>query len=271
MKPFKLVSRKYNYLRSKRLKLQKESQVVHDDSFSYPQSYSLTSPVRTRDEASFDVENEETIDYTQRHQCPDTIDNAQKFQNPDSIDNAQTYQYADSMDNAESIQNTENDAVFHSDESLGVRRISSSPESNNHPESPMSPVYTPQNYHGRFERNPASPTMTHHTDFENSNLYSTISSASTILSGSNLPLGELIPIRTPEMKRSALLQAQSTPVIDPNTFGEFGMVPMINILLVSYFDDWFVIICTMVGIYLVSIMGKAVSSSTNMDCLWWSS
>ena len=61
------------------------------------------------------------------------------------------------------------------------------------------------------------------------------------------------------MKRLALLEAQSTPVIDPNTFGEFGMVPMINILLVSYFDDWFVIICTMVGIYLVSIMGKAVS------------
>ncbi|KAM7339136.1 hypothetical protein ACRRTK_002620 [Alexandromys fortis] len=228
--PFKLVSRRYNYLRSKRPKLQKESQVVHDESFSYPHSYSPTSPVRTRDEASFDVENEETIDYTQTYQCPDIIDdaqmfqtpdyvdNAQTFQNPDSIDNAQTYQDADSMDNTESIQNTENDAVFHSDDSLGVRPISSSSESNL-PESPLSPRYTPQNYHCSFQGIPGSSTMTHCSDFENPNLHTTISSASTILRGSNLPREELIPIRNPEMKRLALLEAQSTPVIDPNTFG----------------------------------------------------
>ncbi|XP_041502625.1 sex comb on midleg-like protein 1 [Microtus oregoni] len=213
--PFKLVSRRYNYLTSKRVKLQKESQVVHDDTFSYPQSYSPTSPVRTRDEVSFDVENEETIDYTQTHPCPDIIDNAQMFQNPDSIDNAQTYQYADSMDNTESIQNTENDAVFHSDDSLGVRCISSSPESNR-PETPQSPVYTPQNYHCRI---PGSSTRTHYSDFENPNLHTTISSASTILRGSHIPRAELMPIRNPEMKRLALLEAQSTPVIDPNTFG----------------------------------------------------
>ncbi|XP_057616774.1 sex comb on midleg-like protein 1 [Chionomys nivalis] len=230
--PFKLVSRRYNYLTSKRLKLQKESQVVHDDTFSYPQSYSPTSPVRTRDEPSFDVENDETIDYIQMYQYhdiidnaqtfqnPDSIDNAQMFQNPDSIDSAQTYQYADSVDNTESIQNTENDAVFHFDGSLGVRCISSSPESN-HQETPLSPKYTPQNYqqHCRFKRIPGSSTMTHYSDFENPNLYTTISSASTILKGSNLPRGELIPIRNPEMKRLALLEAQSTPVIDPNTFG----------------------------------------------------
>ncbi|XP_013206003.1 sex comb on midleg-like protein 1 [Microtus ochrogaster] len=216
--PFKLVSRRYNYLTSKRRKLQKESQVVHDDTFSYPQSYSPTSPVRTRDEVSFDVENEETVDYTQMHQCPDIIDNAQMFQNPDSIDNAQTHQYADSMDNTESIQNTENDAVFHSDDSLGVRCISSSPESNR-PETPQSPIYTPQDYHCGFKINPGSSTMTHYSDFENPNLHTTISSASTILRGSHLPRGELMPIRNPEMKQLALLEAQSTPVIDPNTFG----------------------------------------------------
>lgn len=284
MKPLRSVSRKYDYLKSKRPKLQEESQIVHDNTFSYPQSYSPTSPVRTRDDYNPDVENEDTVDYTQAfhysnsidntqmfqypdssdntqmYQSLDSIDNAQTFQNADSIGNVQTFQYAESVDNTGSIQNTENDAVFQSDNSQGVICISSSPESD-YQETPLSPKYTAQSdeeYCG-LKTIPGSSTMIHCSDFENPNLNTSTSSTPIMMKESTLPQGELIPIQNPEMKRLALLEAQSTPVIDPNTFGEFGMVPMINILLVFYFDDWFVIICTMVGVYWVSIMGKAVS------------
>lgn len=260
MKPLRSVSRRYDYLKSKRIKLQEESQIVHDNTFSYPQSYSPTSPVRTRDDYNPDVENEETVDYTQTCHHSNSIDNTQMYQYLDSIGNAQAFQYAESMDNTGSIQNTENDAVFQSDDSQGVICISSSPESD-YQETPLSPKYTAQSSEEDcgFKTIPGSSTMIHYSDFENPNLNTITSSTPVMMKESTHPQGELIPIQNPEMKRLALLEAQSTPVIDPNTFGEFGMVPMINILLVFYFDDWFVIICTMVGVYWISIMGKAVS------------
>lgn len=262
LKPLRSVSRKYDYLKSKRLKLQKESQIVHASTSSYLQSYSPTSPVRTRDNYNLDVENEETVDYTQicqysnsvdntqMVQHPDSIDNTQMSQNLDSIGNVQTFQHTESMDNTGSIQNTETDAVVQSDDSQGVICISSSPESD-YQETPQSPTYTAQSYeeYCGFKTTPGSSTMIHYSDFENPNLNTITSSTPIMMKESTHPQGELIPIQNPEMKQLALLEAQSTPVIDPNTFGEFGMVPMINILFVSYFDDWFVIICTMVGVY----------------------
>ncbi|XP_041910320.1 sex comb on midleg-like protein 1 [Arvicola amphibius] len=241
--PLKSVVRRYNYLSSKRLKLMKESRVDQEDTYSFPQSYSPTSPVRRRDEESLDIENDEIIDYTRTYQYSDSVDNAQMFQYPDSIDNAQTYQYsdsignaqtyqysdsignaqtfqyADSIDNAESIQNTKNDAVFHYEDSQRVVCISSS--ESDFQASPLSPIYTAQNYqqYCRFKKSPGSSTMTHYSDLENPNLDTTTSSTSTMMKESTLPQGELIPIQNPEMKRLALLEAQSTPVIDPNTFG----------------------------------------------------
>ncbi|KAK7804700.1 hypothetical protein U0070_022403 [Myodes glareolus] len=232
MKPLKSVSRRYDYLKSKRLKLQEESQIVHDNTFSYPQSYSPTSPVRTRDDYNPDVENEETVDYTQTchhsnsidntqmYQYLDSIGNAQSFQYADSIGNAQAFQDAESMDNTGSIQNTENDAVFQSDDSQGVICISSSPESD-YQETPLSPKYTAQSSEEDcgFKTIPGSSTMIHYSDFENPNLNTITSSTPVMMKESTHPQGELIPIQNPEMKRLALLEAQSTPVIDPNTFG----------------------------------------------------
>ncbi|XP_035306197.1 sex comb on midleg-like protein 1 [Cricetulus griseus] len=102
--PFRSATRKYNYLTSKRRKIQRLRRFIHDNSISYPQSYSPTSPVRPRSEGSQDMENDQTIDYTQTSQYADCIDNRETFQYADCIDNRETFQYADCIDNRETFQ-----------------------------------------------------------------------------------------------------------------------------------------------------------------------
>ncbi|EGW08843.1 hypothetical protein I79_011232 [Cricetulus griseus] len=171
----------------------------------------------------------DTIDNSQTFQYADTIDNSQTDQYADTIDNTLTYQYLDSVNNNENIQNTENntgsqEAVF----------TNSSPE-RDYQETPPSPIYTAQTYqqYYRFKNIPGSSTMTYYPNFESTNSDTITTDSSTVKESSPLPPGELIPIQNPEMRRLALLEAQRVPVIDPNTFGEFGMAPMIIIFKVS--------------------------------------
>ncbi|XP_021008431.1 uncharacterized protein LOC110286442 [Mus caroli] len=118
--PLKSATRKYNYLTpKKRLKVQKVREVVDDDPFAYPQSYSPTSPVRRREGYNQDMENIEPMDCTLPLQYTDTIDNSQTFQytdtvdlsqndqNTDVIDLDQTVQYTDTIDLSQTLQNTD--------------------------------------------------------------------------------------------------------------------------------------------------------------------
>ncbi|XP_052026551.1 sex comb on midleg-like protein 1 [Apodemus sylvaticus] len=357
--PLRSATRKYNYLVSKRVKVQKVKQVVHDNSFTYPQSYSPTSPVRRREEYNQDTESIESMDYSLPFQSTDTVNNSQTFQYTDAIDNtqsfhqtvqytdtvdltqtvqytdtvdltqtvqytdtvdvsqtvqytdtvdltqtvqytntvdlnqtvqytdtvdlnqtvqytdtvdlnqtvqyadtvdlsqtiqyadtvdlSQTIQYTDTVDNAqpfqyssavnntEGIQNTENNAVFHSENSQEVVFSGSSPD-RDYQETPPSPTYTTQTYeqYYRFKDVPGSSTMPYYSDFEIPNMDTFTPTTSTPRKASTLPPGELIPIQNPEMKRMALLEAQRTPVIDPNTFGSS---PECNSAVVRHLGD----------------------------------
>ncbi|NP_001414106.1 Scm polycomb group protein like 1 [Rattus norvegicus] len=362
--PLRSAVRKYNYLRSKRVKVQKVEQIVHDDSFTYPQSYSPTSPVCRRQDNNQDMENIEPMDYTLPFQYTDAINNSQSFQYTDDINNSQTFQYTDTVNlsptvqytdsvdlsqtiqytdtvdlsqtiqytdnadlsqtvqytdtvdlsqtiqytdsvdlnqtirytdsvdlnqtirytdsvdlnqtirytdsvdlsqtiqytdnvdlsqtvqytdtddlsqtvqyadtvnnaqsfqytstvnNTENIQNPEDDDVFDSEDSQEVVFAASTPE-RDYQETPPSPVYTTQTYaeYYRFKDVPGSSTMPYFSDFEIPNMDTIISATSRAKEESTLPPGELIPIQNPEMRQMALLEAQRTPVIDPNTFG----------------------------------------------------
>jgi hypothetical protein len=304
MKPLKSATRKYNYLTpKKRRKVQKVREVVDDDPFAYPQSYSPTSPVRRREGYNQDMENIEPMDCTLPFQYTDTIDNSQTFQYTDTIDNSQTFQYTDTVDlsqtvqytdtvdlnqtvqytdtvdlnqtvqntdtvdlsqtlqntdtvdlsqtlqntdtvnnaqpfqytntvnNTVGIQNTENNDVFHSENSQEAVLVRSSLE-RDYQETPPSPTYTTESYeqYYRLRNVPGSSTMPFYSDIEIPNMDTITSAPSTSREASTLPPGELIPIRNPEMRRRAFLEALLTPVIDPNTFGEFSMASMINIL-----------------------------------------
>ncbi|XP_040600035.1 sex comb on midleg-like protein 1 [Mesocricetus auratus] len=213
--PHRSATRRYNYLTPKRRKIQRLRRFIHDNSISYPQSYSSTSPVRTRDGDSQAMWNSQTTDYTQTFQYADAFDNTQTFQYADVIDNTQAFQYSDSIDNSESTQNTENNTV-----SQEVVFTMSSPE-RAYQETPSSPTYTAQTYqqYYKFKDIPGSSTMTYYSNFENTNSDTITSAGSTVKEASPLPPGELIPIQNPEMRRLALLEAQRVPVIDPNTFG----------------------------------------------------
>ncbi|XP_036031477.1 sex comb on midleg-like protein 1 [Onychomys torridus] len=228
--PFREVSRRYNYLMSKRRKVQKVRQFIQDNLISRPHSYSPTSLVLERNEDSEDTENNQTGDYLQAFQYPNSIENTQTFQYADCINNNQplhyaddiynthTLQYADSIDT--SIQNTEDNDVYHSEDSQEVILVGSSPE-RDYQETPPSPTSTGQSYqqYYRFKNSPSSSTVPYYSDFENTNMDTITSTTSTVKEASTLPPGELIPIQNPEMRRLALLEAQRSPVIDPNTFG----------------------------------------------------
>ncbi|XP_032746135.1 sex comb on midleg-like protein 1 [Rattus rattus] len=342
--PLRSAVRKYNYLRSKKVKVQKVEQIVHDNSFTYPQSYSPTSPVCRRQDNDQDMENIEPMDYTLPFQYTDAINNSQSFQytddinnsqtfqytdtctdnadlsqtiqytdtadlsqtiqytdsvdlnqtirytdsvdlnqtirytdsvdlnqtirytdsvdlnqtirytdsvdlnqtirytdnvdlsqtvqytdtddlsqtvqHADTVNNAQSFQYTDTVNNTENIQNTEDDDIFDSEDSQEVVFAASTPE-RDYQETPPSPEYTTQTYaeYYRFKDVPGSSTMPYFSDFEIPNMDTIISATSRAKEESTLPPGELIPIQNPEMKRTALLEAQRTPVIDPNTFG----------------------------------------------------
>ncbi|XP_034340696.1 sex comb on midleg-like protein 1 [Arvicanthis niloticus] len=277
------VARKYNYLTSKRVKEQKVNQVDHDNSFTYPQSYSPTSPVRRREAYNQDMENIESMDYSLPLQYTNPIDNSQTFQYTDTVNNNQTIQYTDTVDlsqtiqytdtvdlsqtiqytdtvdlsqtiqytdtvdnvqpfhytstvtNMEVIRNTENNAVFHSENSQEVEFARSSPE-RDYQETPPSPVYTTQTYeqYYRLKDIPGSSTMPYYSNLEIPNMDTITSATSTAKEASSLPPGELIPIQNPEMRQMALLEAQLTPVIDPNTFGSS---PECNSVVVRHLGD----------------------------------
>ncbi|OBS81018.1 hypothetical protein A6R68_20777 [Neotoma lepida] len=163
------------------------------------------------------MESTEAVDYLPTCQSPYSVDSTQTFQYTDRINTTPTSEYADSIANTKSIQNTENNAVPRSVDSQEVILIDSSPE-RDYQESPPSPVYTAETYeqYYRLREIPGSSTMPYYSDFENRSL-DTITS--TVSEASTLPPGELIPIQNPEMRRLALLEAQRTPTIDPNTFG----------------------------------------------------
>ncbi|XP_031232622.1 sex comb on midleg-like protein 1 [Mastomys coucha] len=242
--PFKSAVRKYNYLMPKRVKVQKRRKLVHDDSFNYPQSYSSTSPVHRREEYNQDMENIESMDYSLPLQCSDTDNNSQAVQYTDTVDlsqtikytdtvdlsqtikytdtvdNAQLFQYTNTVNNTEGIQNTENNSVLHSENSQEEESSESSPE-RDYQETPPSPTYTAQTYeqYYRYKDVPGSSTMPYYSDFEIPNMDNITSTPSTSREANTLPPGELIPIQNPEMRRMALLEAQRTPVIDPDTFG----------------------------------------------------
>ncbi|XP_051035003.1 sex comb on midleg-like protein 1 [Phodopus roborovskii] len=253
--PLRSTTRRYSYLTSKRLKMQRLRRFIHDNSISYPQSYSPTSPVRTRDEGSQDMENIQTIDYTQTFQYADAIDNTQTFQYDDAIDNTQTFQYSDSIDNtqtfqysgsiesnqtfqysdsidsnqtfqySDSIDNTQtfqySDSINNSQSIQNTENNSDSSPERDYQETPPSPTYTAQTYqqYYRYKNIPGSSTMTYYSDIENTTSDTITSATSTVKEASPLPPGELIPIQNPEMKRLALLEAQRVPMIDPTTFG----------------------------------------------------
>ncbi|XP_028743612.1 sex comb on midleg-like protein 1 [Peromyscus leucopus] len=228
--PFRAVSRRYNYLMSRRHKLQKARRFINDNLISRPHSYSPTTVVFERNEDSEDMENNQTVDYLQAFQYPNSIDNTETFQYADYIDNNQALHYSDDLYNTQSskyansidssIQNNEDNDVFHSEDSQEVILVSSSPE-RDYEETPPSPTSTGQTYqqYYRFKNNPSSSSVPYYSDFENTNVDTITSTTSTVKEASTLPPGELIPIQNPEMRRLALLEAQRSPVIDPNTFG----------------------------------------------------
>ncbi|XP_050997719.1 uncharacterized protein LOC127185201 [Acomys russatus] len=206
--------------------------IDNTQTFQYTGTVDNTQPFQynnTIDNTTFQYND--TIDNTRTVQYNNTIDNTQTLQNTDTINNTQAFQYMDSIYNTEGIQNTENNAVFHSKDSQAIVFARSSRE-RKYQETPPSPIYTAQTYqqYYKFRNVPGSSTMTYYRDLENPNR-GTITSITSARKTSTLSPRELIPIQNFKMRQLALLEAQQTPVIDHNnTFGEFGMVPMINIL-----------------------------------------
>ncbi|XP_055471711.1 LOW QUALITY PROTEIN: sex comb on midleg-like protein 1 [Psammomys obesus] len=405
--PFASVSRKYNHLMSKRRKLQRPRRFIHENSVSYSESYSPTSPVCMTRENSQDIENTETKDYiqsfqyadftdnTQTSQYSDTIDNTKIFQYTDNINNTQTFQYidtnntqafqysdtednrqavqysdtedntqavqysdnedntqavqysdnedntqavqySDNEDNTQAvqysdtdyntqafqyadtdyntrafqyvdtdyntwafrntdidyntqafryaatdyntrafqyadtdyntrafryadtdyntrafqyadtnyntryadtdyntravqdtdstyvtagIQNAENNAVFHSEDSQAV--FSGSSLERDYQETPSSPRFTAEisEQYYRFKNVPSTSTVTYYSDLESSNMDTITSATWRVREASTPSLRAFIPVKNPEMRQSALLEAQRIPVIDPNAFG----------------------------------------------------
>ncbi|NP_001361133.1 sex comb on midleg-like protein 1 isoform X1 [Mus musculus] len=221
--------------------LQNTDTVDLSQTVQYTDTVDLNQTVQYTDTVDLNqtVQNTDTVDLSQTLQNTDTVDLSQTLQNTDTVNNAQPFQYTNTVNNTVGIQNTENNDVFHSENSQEAVLVRSSLE-RDYQETPPSPTYTTESYeqYYRLRNVPGSSTMPFYSDIEIPNMDTITSAPSTSREASTLPPGELIPIRNPEMRRRAFLEALLTPVIDPNTFGSSSECTRTVVRHLGYPVNW---------------------------------